>query len=145
LLGYLQEDWYQEVALGSIRLDFLAFAAQILPFTVDENSPLSLIIEAKNPNYTLDKYVYQLKQYLRKLHATFGLLTNGQEVRIYERFKKDIRIVFRCSGKEVCERIDEIRYIIGKESIQERRLRNRKGSKYSKKSAETSESYFDLS
>ena len=38
-LGYTQDDWYQEVALGSIRLDFLAFAAQVLPFTLDANSP----------------------------------------------------------------------------------------------------------
>ena len=26
-LGYTSDDWYQEVALGKIRLDFLAFAA----------------------------------------------------------------------------------------------------------------------
>ena len=68
-LGYTQDDWYQEVALGSIRLDFLAFAAQVLPFTLDANSPLSLVIEAKSPQKNLDIYVRRLKQYLTALYV----------------------------------------------------------------------------
>ncbi|NEQ30296.1 MAG: ParA family protein, partial [Leptolyngbya sp. SIO4C5] len=46
-LGYSQQDWYQEIALGSIRLDFLAFATQVIPFSLNDGSPLSLVIEAK--------------------------------------------------------------------------------------------------
>jgi chromosome partitioning protein len=86
-LGYTQDDWYQEVTFGSIRLDFLAFAAQVLPFTLDANSPLSLIIEAKNPRVNLDKYVRRLNQYLVRLKVRFGVLTNGVSLRIYSRPK----------------------------------------------------------
>ena len=63
-LGYRQNDWHQEVALGSIRLDFLAFATQMLPFTFSDSSPYCLVIEAKSPRHKLDKYVYRLRQYL---------------------------------------------------------------------------------
>ena len=45
-LGYQANSWFQEVAFGNIRLDFLAFATQALPFTLSEHSPLSLVIEA---------------------------------------------------------------------------------------------------
>ncbi len=38
-LGYSQEHWHQEVAFGNIRLDFLVFATQVLPFVLDANSP----------------------------------------------------------------------------------------------------------
>lgn len=124
-LGYGQEDWHQEVALGSIRLDFLAFAAQVLPFTLDTNSPLSLVIEAKSPHCNLDLYVRRLKQYLIALHTKYGLLTNGKELRIYESSGNDIQIIFKCSGEEITVRIAEINAIVGRESIKERQPREK--------------------
>lgn len=116
-LGYTPEDWHQEVALGSIRLDFLAFAAKVLPFTVDTNSPLSLVIEAKSPRLSLEPYVRRLKQYLTSLHVDYGLLTNGKELRIYERNGNAIKVTFKCSGEEIVEKIDEIKKIVGKDFI----------------------------
>jgi chromosome partitioning protein len=122
-LGYTQEDWHQEVALGSIRLDFLAFAAQILPFAIDATYPLSLVIEAKSPTQRLDSHVRRLRQYLTALRTDYGLLTNGKELRIYERFDQDIRMIFQCSGEEIPDKIDEIKSIVGRESIKERQRR----------------------
>jgi chromosome partitioning protein len=119
-LGYTQGDWHQEVALGRIRLDFLAFAAQVLPFTLGTTYPLSLVIEAKSPRQNLDSHVRRLKQYLIALHANYGLLTNGKELRIYERSSNDIRLIFRCSGEEITDRVTEIKSIVGRESIKER-------------------------
>ncbi len=118
-LGYSQNDWYQEVALGSIRLDFLAFAAQAIPFTVNSEYPLSLVIEAKGPDKNLESHVRRLRQYLTALHTTYGLLTNGKELRIYERAGTNIRVVFQCKGEEITDRIEEIKAIIGRESIKE--------------------------
>jgi chromosome partitioning protein len=118
-LGYTQNDWYQEVALGNIRLDFLAFAAQVLPFKFSSDSPLSLVIEAKSPQQNLDSHVRRLRQYLTSLCTHYGLLTNGKEIRIYERFSNDIRLIFKCSGDEISDRIDEIKNIVGRESIKE--------------------------
>lgn len=54
-LGYSPDNWYQEVAVGSIRLDFLAFASQAIPFVLDANSPLSVVMEAKHPNQNLQQ------------------------------------------------------------------------------------------
>lgn len=119
-LGYTQGDWYQEVALGSIRLDFLAFAAQVLPFTLGSDSPLSFIIEAKGPNQNLDIHVRRLRQYLTSLHTNYGMLTNGKELRIYSRSGKDIILIFKCSGEEISDRIDEIKRIVGRDFMKEK-------------------------
>lgn len=128
-LGYTQEDWHQEVALGSIRLDFLAFATQVLPFTRNADYPLSLVIEAKSPRQNLDTHVRRLRQYLVALCTNFGLLTNGKELRIYERAGNDIRIIFQCSGGEIADRVDEINSIVGKDSIKERQRREQAARK----------------
>ncbi len=124
-LGYTPDIWHQEVTFGSIRLDFLAFAKQAIPFVLDANSPLSVVMEAKHPKQNLNKHVYRLKQYLTKLHVSYGLLTNGKEIRIYQKLQADIRLIFRCSGREVDSKIDEIKQIIGRESLREK-IQNKK-------------------
>ncbi|MEM7725041.1 MAG: AAA family ATPase [Cyanobacteria bacterium P01_A01_bin.45] len=117
-LGYPPNSWYQEVALGSIRLDFLAFAVQTIPFVLDAKSPLTVVMEAKHPKQNLNHHIPKLRFYLTKLNAAYGLLTNGKEVRIYIKNEHDIKLVFQCTGKEVDSKIDQIKTLIGRESIQ---------------------------
>jgi chromosome partitioning protein len=116
-LGYTADTWHQEVAVGSIRLDFLAFAAQVIPFVLDANSPLSVVMEAKHPKQNLNSHVPRLKHYLTSLNVRYGLLTNGKEIRIYQKLQDDIQLVFQCSGKEVEIKIDEIKDLIGRDSL----------------------------
>lgn len=118
-LGYTPDTWYQEVALGSIRLDFLAFAVQVIPLVLDANSPMSVVMEAKHPKQNLNNHVYRLRYYLTSLNIRYGLLTNGKEIRIYEKLQYDIQLVFQCSGKDVETKIDKIKYFIGKYSLTE--------------------------
>ena len=115
-LGYPPETWHQEVTFGSIRLDFLAFTTQVLPFVLDANSPLSVVMEAKNPNQNLNNHVRRLQRYLTKLNVRYGLLTNGKEIRIYDRIQNEIQLVFQCSGREVDARLDDIKALIGRDS-----------------------------
>lgn len=119
-LGYTPDTWHQEVAVGSIRLDFLAFAAQVLPFVLDANSPLSVVLEAKHPKHNLNNHVSRLRHYLTSLNVGYGLLTNGREIRIYENFQSEIKLVFQCSGKEVEAKLEEIRNLIGRESLKQK-------------------------
>jgi len=116
-LGYTPDSWYQEVAVGSIRLDFLAFAAQVIPFMLDDNSPLSVVMEAKSPTQNLDTHVRKLRRYLVSLNVQYGLLTNGKEIRIFERVGSDIQLRFSCLGREVATKIDDIRILIGKDTL----------------------------
>lgn len=118
-LGYTPDTWHQEVALGSIRLDFLAFAAQVIPLVLDANSPLSVVMEAKHPKQNLNNHVLRLRHYLTSLNVRYGLLTNGKEIRIYETIQNDIRLVFQCSGKDIETKIDEIAGFIARESLKE--------------------------
>lgn len=112
-LGYSDRDWYQEVALGSIRLDFLAFATQFLPFTLNYTNPVCLVIEAKSPKHRLDPYERRLCQYLNLMNTDYGLLTNGKELRIYRRKGDSLLPIFQCSGQEISARIGEIKALIG--------------------------------
>ncbi|NES91725.1 MAG: ParA family protein, partial [Okeania sp. SIO2B9] len=77
-LGYGIEHWHQEVTLGSIRLDFLSFAVQKLPFRLDGDSPLSLVMEAKHPRENLDRHQRKLRHYLTSINVKYGLLTNAK-------------------------------------------------------------------
>ncbi|MEH1837597.1 MAG: AAA family ATPase [Nostoc sp.] len=121
-LGYTPDTWHQEVAVGSIRLDFLAFAAQVIPFVLDANSPLSVVMEAKHPKQNLNNHVSRLRHYLTSLNVRYGLLTNGKEIRIYQKLQTDIQLVFQCSGKEVEIKIDKIKSLIARQNLKEGEL-----------------------
>ena len=116
-LGYTPDTWHQEVAIGSIRLDFLAFAVQVIPFMLDANSPLSVVMEAKHPKQNLNNHLPRLRHYLTTLNTLHGLLTNGKEIRIYQKSKDDIQLVFQCNGEEVDTKIDKIKDLIGINSL----------------------------
>ncbi len=118
-LGYSPDIWHQEVAVGIIRLEFIAFATPVIPFVLDGNLPMSVILEAKHPNQNLNNHVRRLRRYLVSLNIRYGLLTNGKQIKIFESVKEDIQLVFQCSGKEIEARIDEIRTLIGRDSLKE--------------------------
>ena len=126
-LGYPPDTWHQEVVVGSIRLDFLAFAAQVIPFVLDANSPLSVVIEAKHPNQNLNRHTRRLKSYLISLNVQYGLLTNAKKHRIYEKIKNDIQLVFHWDGKDVDNNIYEVKAIIGINSLKQRSLKDSAG------------------
>jgi hypothetical protein len=121
-LGYTPDTWHQEVAVGSIRLDFLAFAAQVIPFVLDANSPLSVVMEAKHPKQNLNHHVLRLRHYLTSLNVRYGLLTNGKEIRIYQKVQTGIQLVFQCSGKDVETQLDKIKGLIGRENLKQEQL-----------------------
>ena len=118
-LGYSPDTWHQEVKFGKIRLDFLAFT-QKLPFKSDTKSSVGLVIEAKHPRKNLDKHVYQLRNYLTSLNITYGLLTNGKELRIYYQAAGVVQLLFRCMGRDIDDRLADIIKIIGRDFIKER-------------------------
>ncbi|WP_309729768.1 AAA family ATPase [Chamaesiphon sp. OTE_75_metabat_556] len=118
-LGYSPDTWHQEVRFGKIRLDFLAFT-QKLPLTSDDRSPVGLVIEAKHPRKNLDKHVYQIQNYLTSLNITYGLLTNGQEFRIYQQVFGSARLIFKCGGREIDDRLPEIIQLIGRDFLKQR-------------------------
>ncbi|NEQ41075.1 MAG: AAA family ATPase [Okeania sp. SIO3I5] len=116
-LGYGIEHWHQEVTLGSIRLDFLSFAAQELPFRLDGDSPLALVMEAKHPKQNLDRHQRKLRRYLTSMNVKYGLLTNAKEIRIYQRVKNNIELIFSCLGIEIDDKIEEIKKLVGREYL----------------------------
>ncbi|WP_066423431.1 AAA family ATPase [Anabaena sp. 4-3] len=124
-LGYTPDTWHQEVAVGSIRLDFLAFAVQVVPLVLDANSPLSVVMEAKHPKQNLNHHVPRLRHYLTSLNVGYGLLTNGREIRIYEKVNSDVKLVFQCAGKEVEAKLEDIKDLIGRDSLKNRQLKKK--------------------
>lgn len=100
ILDYCVEDWRQEVKNHRFRLDFLIN---------------NVVIEAKHPNIHLaDEQVNQLKHYVVAQNVRYGVLTNAQELRIYEHNSGIIELQFRCFVKEIESRLDEIKQLIGK-------------------------------
>lgn len=124
-LGYTPDTWHQEVAVGSIRLDFLAFAVQVIPFVLNADSPLSVVMEAKSPKQNLNHHILRLRHYLTSLNVRYGLLTNGKEIRIYQKLGNDIKLVFQCEGNDVETKIEEIRGLIGRDSLRNKQVINK--------------------
>ncbi|MBE9096053.1 AAA family ATPase [Tychonema sp. LEGE 07203] len=124
-LGYTPETWHQEIAFGNIRLDFLSFATQVIPLVVGADSPMSVVMEAKHPKQNLDRHLRKLNRYLTSLSIRYGLITNGKEIRIYQRVAGDIQLVFKCAGQDVDTRIDEIISLIGRNNLKSKISDNR--------------------
>jgi cellulose biosynthesis protein BcsQ len=109
-LGYSADSWYQEMAIGKIRLDFLA--------VLERGSPLNVVMEAKHPRENLDRHVLKLRSYLQQVGVKYGLLTNGNELRIYERIGYNkVQLVFYCSGYDIDRKFAEIDALIGRDNL----------------------------
>lgn len=116
-LGYDPTKWHQEVALGNIRLDFLALTSQIFPNANDSSQKICVVMEAKSPKQNLDFHVRRLSHYLTKLRVVYGVLTNGKDFRIYEIVDEQVTLSFRCQGAEIADKIEKIKGIIGRDKL----------------------------
>ena len=116
-LGYDPTKWHQEVALGNIRLDFLAITSQIFPNANDPAQKICVVMEAKSPKKNLDSHVRRLSHYLTKLRVVYGVLTNGKDFRIYEIVDEQVTLSFRCQGAEIADKIEKIKGIIGRDKL----------------------------
>ncbi len=78
ILGYGANDWRAQGSIGNAKPDFIVSPANSkipdFPF---------LVIEAKAPNVKIQYQSGQLKTYLHKTKALFGLLTNGRDWHLY--------------------------------------------------------------
>ncbi|NJN71522.1 MAG: AAA family ATPase [Limnothrix sp. RL_2_0] len=116
-LGYTSNTWYQEVAFGKIRLDFMAFTARMGHLDRDFRWPLGLIIEAKSPKKNLDHHFAQIRKYMFELRSPYGVLTNGKDFRIYELRNKIVELCFRCTGTEIKPKIEQIKSLVGRDQL----------------------------
>ena len=116
-LGYSADSWHQEVTFGRIRLDFLAIAGQIVGRSMKQSAPHQVVIEAKHPKENLDHHVRKLRHYLQNLSIRYGVLTNGKLFRIYEYVDNGLVLKLEMPGREIPDRLDELRAIVGKEVI----------------------------
>ncbi len=107
-LGYSIDAWRQEVKFNRFRLDFLAEPSQ---------TKNGVVIEAKHPDQNLNDHLVQLKDYMVDLDLTYGLLTNGKEIRIYKQSGNTIDLVFHCFAYGIENKIDEIKALIGRETL----------------------------
>ena len=115
-LGYNAEHWYQQVSFGKVRLDFLVSAQK--PINKKQFLPSHcLIIEAKNPREKLINHRHRLGYYLDYFKVQWGLLTNGDEIQLYRRKPDKIYLVFRCSGLEIAAHLEQLKSLIGYETL----------------------------
>ncbi|MBW4514959.1 MAG: AAA family ATPase [Timaviella obliquedivisa GSE-PSE-MK23-08B] len=117
-LGYPPETWHQEVTFENIRLDFLAIASTLFGW----NGHLMVVIEAKHPKQNLSHHVRKFRRYLDELNVRYGLLTNGRQIRIYERTSEGLHLRLQILGQEVPQRIDELQALVGRQALQQKPL-----------------------
>jgi chromosome partitioning protein len=113
-LGYGPSSWYQEVTVGRLRLDFLASANG----SGQKLSRLQIAIEVKHPKENLDKHLRKFTRYMVAVQAQRGMLINGREIRVYERYHQTIELRLKLSGAELPEHLDELRQLVGIDALQ---------------------------
>jgi chromosome partitioning protein len=113
-LGYEPTNWYQEVTIGRMRLDFLASANA----PQQQSSRRQMVIEAKHPKEKLDRHLRKFLRYLDSVKAQYGLLINGREVRVYERSGTNIELRLKLTGSEVVDRLSELQQLVGRHALQ---------------------------
>jgi chromosome partitioning protein len=112
-LGYLPDCWYQEATDGRLRLDFLAIAHH----GSQSCNYAQLVIEAKHPRQNLDRHVRKFARYLEQVNARYGLLTNGKQLRVYEKAAGEIHLRLQLLGQELPDRLPELRVLVGRETL----------------------------
>lgn len=119
VLGYQPSNWNQEVVWGNVRLDFMIYSYTRRSLPIPASLLPSIVLEAKAPRRNLDQHVAQLKLYMRRLRARYGILTNGRQFRIYELAgdNHECSLIYQCRGRQVVDNIREISAIVGKDSI----------------------------
>ena len=122
-LGYPPESWHQEVTFGNIRLDFLAGCsedtARVASTLLGWNGHLMVVIEAKHPKQNLSHHVRKFRRYLDQLNVRYGLLTNGRQIRVYERTPEGLHLRLQILGQEASQRIEELQALIGRQALQQ--------------------------
>jgi cellulose biosynthesis protein BcsQ len=121
-LGYTPNDWYQEVSFQQIRLDFLVIPIKFNRRKIKSKLSWCIIIEGKHPRENLELHLPQFKSYLNTFKVQYGLITNGKEIRIYQRQNQEIKLVLQCRGDELDNKIVRINNLIGKKSIRQKIL-----------------------
>ncbi|MCY7284598.1 MAG: AAA family ATPase [Cyanobacteria bacterium CAN_BIN43] len=115
-LGYPLDSWHQEVTFGNFRLDFLAIASTFLGW----NGQLMVVIEAKHPKQNLAHHVRKFRRYLDDLNVRYGILTNGRQLRIYERTSEGLHLRLQILGQEAPQRIEELQALVGRQALQQK-------------------------
>jgi chromosome partitioning protein len=113
-LGYDPSNWYQEVTVGRLRLDFLASANA----KNQQSNRRQIVIEAKHPKQNLDRHLRKFRQYIETVQAQYGLLINGREIRVYERSGNTIELRLQLAGLEVVDRLPELQQLVGRHVLQ---------------------------
>ncbi|GAB4153836.1 MAG: ParA family protein [Cyanobacteria bacterium J069] len=114
LLGYDQSEIIQQAPFGKKRVDFLVKAQQTAPYCH------YLIIEAKAPKQSTAHNSWQLRQYLRDSGSILGLLTNGNQFRLFyndgetvhalwsfdrDQLRQDYRVLGSLLWRRNCDRV----------------------------------------
>ncbi len=128
-LGYSPGEWYEEATFRNIRLDFFIANKPRIANNNQINLNRSLIIETKHPKQNLDVHVSKFNTYLHKVSVKYGVLTNGKEIRIYQRvpspglakglFPHPLKLLFQCDGDDIDRNIEKIKSLIGKNSLRQ--------------------------
>ena len=133
-LGYSPDEWYEEATFRNIRLDFFIANKPKIANNNQINLNRSLIIETKHPQQNLDVHVSKFNTYLSEVSVRYGILTNGKEIRIYQRlpspglrnglFPHPLKLLFQCGGDEIDRNIENIKALIGKNSLRQNIMPN---------------------
>jgi hypothetical protein len=115
--AFLQEGFYSQLGYEGVGYDLRSEWA--LPderrpdyATLNDNQAVTTVFEFKNPTEDLSDHVNQLFGYTEELKANYGVLTNGQELRLFERdngsHKRVLSLSFETVSEDAAKTLSEL-------------------------------------
>lgn len=111
LLGYQQSDWERQFRLPGRRLDYVVLHKGLAPL-----HPPFMVIEAKAASEPISSGTHQIKDYMRRSRALFGLLTNGSGVRVWHNENGVIQFLFNLSKYQLDRSFYSLWFLLSRES-----------------------------
>lgn len=128
-LGYFPVHWFEKieaadkhlrlfkraVPLMSFVLETFRITAPAMTYALNRVNTADIVLDVRHPGERLDVDHCKLRSELEQHNARYGLLTNGRELKIYEKASaRDLRLIFECPGEKIADKIHDICTALGR-------------------------------
>ncbi len=98
LLGYQQSEWERQVTVFDRRVDYIVMPSKVSPLHL-----CFLIVEVKAASEPSSAGTIQIKDYMKRNRAAFGLLTNGSNICVWHNKNGTIKEVVGFTADDISE------------------------------------------
>ena len=117
-LGYHESDWYKNVAIKQLDIDYLVFSKPQSLNRPGQSFPNSFIIELKSEKKALKAHITNLLKKQMKLRVKSGILIDDTHIRLYFLSEGKLQLLHQHPLKEIDAFIEKTQNYINKSALE---------------------------